>query len=166
MASKFTRKFQEKLRSELKSRIKDYVIPDKEDWLEVDGKPVLPVDITLESAEKMILIEIESHRQDPSNNVAKVLYWLRKEKPSKEIVLVQLFSPFYKEHGIKKAVSEELGAILENECGASYRSVGFAPKVSSKEFDTVYRDPNGHTEEIGVLVEGTAKRLIELLFVK
>ena len=109
------------------------------------------------------MIEIESHRRDPSNNVAKVIYWLRRENLSKNVLLVQLVSPFYREHPMKKAVPLELGKVLTESTLASYKPVDFASKCSQKEFNEIYRHCAEYLEEISQLAEQSAKELVQLL---
>jgi hypothetical protein len=87
LASLFTQLFQVRLRNELKILTDNYTIHPKEKWLNIDNQRVVPVDIFLESVNKSVIIEIESHRQDPSNNIAKILYWFEQVRKRKNIFI-------------------------------------------------------------------------------
>ncbi len=165
MASLFTRKFQNELRGELRRRIRGYEVHSVEEWLKVNGERVVPVDISLKSAERLVLIEIESHRQDPSNNIAKIHFWLEQTAIEKKLLVLQLFSPFYQKHRIKRKVSEKLGnLIMERYTGLLlYKPLSFQPELSLEEFENVYKNPVKSNKILKMLVKNTAKRIIKLL---
>ena len=108
MSSSFTRKFQSGLRSKLKEKMEGYKVYSREGWLRIDGKRVVPVDIMIESQNKLILLEIESHREDPVNNIAKIPYWLKRNPIARKILVIQLFSPFYEKHKIRRVFRRNL----------------------------------------------------------
>ena len=85
--------------------------------MKIEGKSLIPVDIMMESRRKRVLIEIESHRQDPSNNIAKIPFWLKRNPPKKKLLIIQLFSPFYEKHKLKRQISQELGTLIMEKFG-------------------------------------------------
>jgi len=166
MASKFTRQFQKELISELKNKVKTYRVYQKERWLTIKGKRVVLVDIFMESTKRLVLIEIESHRQDPSNNIAKILFWLKHHHLiDKEILVIQLFSPFYHKHKVKREISEELGKLIMEKFRGKvvYKSLLFSPKFNFNKFEKIYSDPNNNEKWIKILSQETAESIVKLL---
>ena len=79
----FTKLFQ----CEVKRRLHTKGIPVESEY-ELDGKNIkAPVDLYYKSsAGKEYLIELEIHRADPSNNIAKIAYLLNKDKTRAQFV--------------------------------------------------------------------------------
>ena len=137
----------------------------KEGWLKIEGKSLIPVDIMMESRRKRVLIEIESHRQDPSNNIAKIPFWLKRNPPKKKLLIIQLFSPFYEKHKLKRQISQELGTLIMEKFGddLAYKSISFQPKLSFEEFNVVYDAPEKNRELMEMLIQKTSEKIVELL---
>jgi hypothetical protein len=93
----------------------------------------VPVDLFLEFPTRRVIIEIEAHRADPSNNIAKVLYWYEHAELTSKISIIQLFSPYYKEHPMKRKISEYRGQILteRHPDAITYRSFSIRPELAS-----------------------------------
>lgn len=165
MSSIFTRRFQDKLRVELAKRVKGYRVHPSEEWLKINGKKVIPVDITLRSAERLVLVEIETHRQDPSNNIAKIPFWLEQNPIKEQLLIIQLFSPYYDKHKIKRGISEKLGKLIMERYADRllYKSIPFRPELSFEEFESVYNNPAKNEDSLNTLVKNTAEKIIELL---
>ena len=165
MVSIFTRQFQSRLRKELASKARSYHVRPKEGWLKIAGKMVIPVDIVMKSHGRLVLIEIESHRQDPSNNIAKIPFWLKHCPVDNEILVIQLFSPFYDKHKTKRGISEELGKLIMDafQGKVRYKSMSFSPKLSFEQFEEVYRHPDDNRYRMSTLIRKTGERIIELL---
>ena len=164
MVSDFTRVFQEKLYREL-SRISAYNTL-KEKWQPDQGKRrLICIDVIMRGKDRVVVIEIESHRQAPSNNIAKIFYWLEIEPPEKPITIVQLFSPFYQKHKLKRAVSEKLGRLIEKEYSSKliYRAVDFEPRKEFKEFKQIYDKPGEYEQAVKELAKRTSLKIKDLL---
>lgn len=165
MVSEFTRRFQNGLRSELAKRVKNYRVYSREGWLKIRGEKVIHVDIMMESGRRLVLVEIESHRQDPSNNIAKIPFWLKHDPVDKEVVVIQMFSPFYDKHKVKKGISEELGKLIMEkfEGKVQYKSIPFCPESSFEQFEEVYQNPIENEDTMNTLVKKTAEKVSQLL---
>lgn len=165
MLSIFTRHFQAGLRSELVEKMRSYQVYCREGWLKIKGQRVIPIDIMMESNGRLVLLEIESHRQDPSNNIAKIPFWLKRNPVDKKILVIQLFSPFYDKHKIKKGVSEELGKlIMERFKGkVHYRSMSFHPKLSFERFEAIYEKPLHNKKSMDIMIKETAEQIVKML---
>jgi hypothetical protein len=153
------------LRGELANKVSGYRVRPREGWLKIAGKKVIPVDIMMESHDRLVLIEIESHRQDPSNNIAKIPFWLKHDPVDNEVVIIQLFSPFYDKHRVKKKVSEELGKLIMEkfEGKVRYESMSFSPEFGFEQFEEVYLEPDDNRHRMNTLIQKTAERIIKLL---
>jgi len=165
MVSEFTKRFQNDLRKELARKVMEYRVFPGEEWLKIRGKKAIPVDIALRLGERFVLLEIESHRQDPSNNIAKIPFWLERNPVKERLLIIQLFSPFYDKHKIKRGISEALGKLIMEKYPDRllYRSLSFQPKLSFEDFEKVYDNPAKNADTLSRLVKKTAERIVELL---
>lgn len=83
----FTARFCDSLKKELSKLV--YLCPNYDFGKELSGSNIIraPVDFAVENRDKLFLIEIEMHRADPSNNIAKIAYCL--ENLKKEAIVIQ-----------------------------------------------------------------------------
>ena len=59
-----------------------------------DTDIIAPIDIIITQDEKKwVRIELEIHRADPSNNIAKIAYWLSCPGKNYDITVIQVFTP-------------------------------------------------------------------------
>jgi len=156
MPSLFTRLFQDRLRDELSKRIKGYEIYPRERWLSIEGKRVIPIDIALKSKDTQVFIEIESHRADPSNNVAKIPYWLQHNTEKKKVIMIQLFSSYYNRHKIKRAVAEHLGKLVMEKYVDLFVYKALSMDISYEDFERVYNNPIVNEATIIIIAEENA----------
>jgi len=163
MPSLFTKLFQDRLRDELSNRVKDYNVYARERWLSIEGKRVIPVDIVLESEDRLILVEIESHRADPSNNVAKIPYWLEHSAEKKKVIMIQLFSSYYEKHRLKRDIAEHLGKILMEKYTDNFVYKAISMKMSFEEFERVYNKPVVNETTIIVMAQENTEKIVEWL---
>jgi hypothetical protein len=135
----------------------------RERWLSIEGERVIPVDIALESEDRIIFIEIESRREDPSNNVAKIPYWLEHSSTIKKVIMIQLFSAHYEGHRIKREVAEYLGNIMMEKYAENFVYQAISMKMSPKDFDVVYDKPVENEATIISMAQKNAERIVEWL---
>jgi len=76
---------------ELKRQLAEKGIPMKNEK-ELDTQEIkAPVDLYYQNPSgKEYLVELEIHRADPSNNIAKIAYWLRCDNDEREIVVIHV----------------------------------------------------------------------------
>ena len=122
-----------------------------------------PVDFAIETRDRLFLIEIEMHRADPSNNIAKIAYCL--EKLRKDAIVIQWFSPYYKKRDskldkAKKVLAKYLGRQLLGEryypieynvekldFEELYKTFERGKRVEVKEMDKVVKDASNQIKE-------------------
>jgi replicative DNA helicase len=101
-----------------------------------------PVDFYIKEHEQIFLVEFEIHRADPSNNLAKIAYWLEKEKPSEDVNVIQCFSPHYdtrKGYNAKRKLSEFLGKkLIEEHYSQRYHCI-ITDQLSKNDFNELYK---------------------------
>lgn len=73
------------------------------------GGQLIIFDLYLEG-ERICIIELELHRENPLHNVAKTLMWLNESFMPQEVTFVQIFdSGFYERHPLDKRLAIFLG---------------------------------------------------------
>jgi hypothetical protein len=100
-----------------------------------------PVDFCIKEHEQIFLVEFEIHRADPSNNIAKIAYWLEIENPNKKVNVIQCFTPHYntrKGYNAKRKLSEFLGKKLIEEHYSQWYHCIFTDQLSKKQFNELY----------------------------
>lgn len=124
-----------------------------------------PVDFAIETRDKLFLIEIEMHRADPSNNIAKIAYCL--EQLRKEAIIIQWFSPYYKKRTndsdkAKKVLAEYLGKKL---LGERYHPIEC--DIDRPSFEELYKKSEKgkklDTKEIDEIVKDTFKQIRDII---
>ena len=70
-----------------------------------------PVDIMINKSCTKYLVELEIHRADPSNNIAKIAYWLE-SNPDINVEVIQVFSPYYLQRNGNPSAKMKLAKFL------------------------------------------------------
>lgn len=102
-----------------------------------------PVDFKIDlNDEKICLIEFEIHRADPSNNIAKISYWLNTKKPKIKVLVIQAFTPYFFKSDTKKKAkmvhAEHLGCTLISKTyDQKYCSIS-TTSLTKSEFEKLY----------------------------
>ncbi len=100
-----------------------------------------PVDLYIKTQDREYLIELEIHRADPSNNIAKIAFWLHEDNTKRQVTVIQFFSPFYKletKTSAKMQESTYIGEILiEQIHGQKYQFITL-DRYSPERFEKVY----------------------------
>ncbi len=167
----FTIKFQKELLNILENSL-PFVIKTEEGLQLEDIKA--PVDLYLvDDSNNLFLIELEIHRADPSNNIAKIAYWLENRHSYSNVIVIQVFSPYYLTRmgsKSKKVLSEYLGKnLVEIIHSQRYYSIS-SEVIGKKDFEKLYREfkkgEKANTEKIGELkelAEDYAKQILVIL---
>lgn len=125
-----------------------------------------PVDFVIKTEAKQFLIEIEMHRADPSNNIAKIAYCL--EHLKKDAIVIQWFSSNYKgranSHKAKRVLAEYLGRQL---LGESYHSIEC--KMDKLSFEELYsrfeKGKNPDTKALERIAEETYIQIRDVIII-
>lgn len=163
----FTKLFQ----CEVKRQLQKKGIPVESEY-ELDGNNIkAPVDLYYKSsAGKEYLIELEIHRADPSNNIAKIAYILNNDETIRNISVIQVFSPQYQiasGTSAKMDVSQYLGKVLIDEkCGLEYHPIeleGYTREQFNKIYETFIpgQPSRRNVAELIKMAEQIAKKIIK-----
>jgi len=136
----FTEHFQNKVQQTLSSK---YNIKSKKEQ-DITDEIKAPVDLFYHDENgRDYLIELEIHRADPSNNIAKIAYWLDKEQTKRNVTVIQFFSPHYKletKTSAKMEVSIYLGdTLIKKEYRQKYLYITL-DRYTPERFETVYKE--------------------------
>ena len=138
----FTKRFKELMRKSLEDKYGKRFKYKSEKDLAPSGIKA-PVDLILSGQNEMYLIEYEIHRADPSNNIAKISYWLHNEKPEQKITVIQVFTPHYISMSGKKnakaVLVEYLGReLIEKQYDKRYRPI-YSKSLNRSDFEELYK---------------------------
>lgn len=163
----FTKKFQDEVHRLL--REKEYIGATE---YELGSKKIkTPVDIYLATQDREFLIELEIHRADPSNNIAKIAYWLHEDNTKRDITVIQFFSPFYMLESKTSAKMQEsiyIGeTLIEQIHGQKYHYItldGYSPKLFEKVYTSFLRD-GAPSRQSKISMKKMAKQIAEKIYV-
>lgn len=142
--------FTESFKSELYSQLDSVEVQWKKEKKLPNTDIIAPIDIIImQDQKKWVLIELEIHRADPSNNIAKIAYWLSCPGKDYDITVIQVFSPHYNgKTGFKakRKVSEHLGNLLVKE-KYNQKYIPLSSTIMDKpDFERLYKAfRNGHS---------------------
>lgn len=127
-----------------------------------------PVDLMVKRQKRIYLIEYEIHRADPSNNVAKIAYWLYKEKPKEDVTVIQVLTPHYLNVSGKKNAKAVLAVFLGKQLikklhRKRYSSI-YSKIFTKNEFEELYKSfPKNqtHSPEVEDKIERFVEDIVE-----
>ena len=173
MQYEFTKRFKKLVEEKLNERFgKDFHI--KSEMPLSSNRIRVAVDLEIMNPRKIFLVEYEIHRADPSNNIAKIAYWMQNEKPKQDVTVIQFFSPHYdlRKGGksSKRVLAEYLGQELIKKClDGSYILIS-PENLTRKSFDDTYesfqkeKTPTKESiTKLNILVEEIVNTISEII---
>lgn len=166
---KFSKKLKDKLNKELSGKVFNGEGKEHDLLREIDDEMRGPVDFfaTTTDGKRTVIIELEIHREDPSNNVAKISFWCSKKRIENEVVFIQFFSPHYRRANKKQTerglAKQELALFLAKKLTNKIKYRFLTVEMEKGDFEKIYNHVERNKEDFDKLVDLVSGSMVNIL---